>query len=205
MTARIQLRRSFTAGAVPTTGQIWNSELAYNVPDGKLYAKKTVNGVESIILINSSGGGSTDPDPVVKCQLTTNNQLNSTATYTRRNVFNTSPAFNVGGFTVSSTGIEVPSAGKYVCLATIFVTNDREKADVGVAFGINDQRQFDALAATGYTRDRDGHEESSTNLTSVYNLTAGDEINLFFARIARSGSSNVELQTTSNVSIFKLV
>jgi hypothetical protein len=169
-----------------------------------LYAKKTVNGVESIVLINGAGG-SADPDPCVKTQLTVNNQLNSTETYTRRNVFNTTPNFNVGGFTVNSTGIEVPSAGKYVCMASVFVTNDRERADVGVTFGINDARQFDVLGATGYIRDRDGHEESSTTITSIYNLTAGDEINLFFARIARSGNNNVELQTTSNVSIFKLV
>ena len=204
MTARIQLRRSFTAGDIPTTGQIWNAELAYNVPDGKLYAKKTVNGVESIVLINGAGG-SVDPDPCVKTQLTTNSALNNTTTYTRRNVFNTSAAFNVGGFTVNSTGIEVPSAGKYVCMASLFVTNGKEKADVGVAFGINDARQLDILGATGYVRDRDGHTESSTTITSIYQLNAGDEINLFFARIARSGNNEVQLQTTSNVSIFKLV
>lgn len=204
MAARIQLRRSFTAGAIPTTGQIWNSELAYNVPDGKLYAKKVVGGVESIVLINSSGGGNTDPDPICKTSLTVNSDLNSTETYTQRSVFNTNAAFNTGGFTVSSSGIEVPSNGTYVAMATIFVTNDRERADVGCAFGINGTRSLDALAATGYTRDRDGHEESSTTLTNSFQLTAGDELNLFFARIARSGNSNVVLQTTSNVTIFKL-
>jgi len=201
---RIRLRRSATPGDVPGTGQIFSGELAVNSYDGKLFLKKIQGSNQEIIEIGAGGGGNTTPDPICKTSLTVNSALNSTTTYTMRNVFNTSPAFNTGGFTVSSSGIEVPSTGTYVAMATIFVTNDRERADVGIGFGINGTRFLDALASTGYVRDRDGNEESSTNLTSAFQLTAGDELNLFFARIARSGNSNVELQTTSNVTIFKL-
>lgn len=200
---RIRLRRSATPGDVPDTSQIFSGELAVNSYDGKLFLNKIQGSNQEIVEIGA-GGGNTSPDPICKTSLTVDNALNSTTTYTQRNVFNTNPAFNTGGFTVSSSGIEVPSTGTYVAMATIFVTNDRERADVGVGFGINGTRFLDALATTGYVRGRDGNEESSTNLTSAFQLTAGDELNLFFASIARSGNTNIELQTTSNVTIFKL-
>ena len=41
MTTVIQLKRSETANAVPTAGQIAVGELAVNLADGTLYSKKT--------------------------------------------------------------------------------------------------------------------------------------------------------------------
>ena len=53
----IQLRRSATANAVPTTAQLALGELAINTNDGKLYLKKN-NGTESIVEIGGGGGSS---------------------------------------------------------------------------------------------------------------------------------------------------
>ena len=50
----IQLRRSATANAVPTTTQLALGELAINTYDGRLYLKKNVSGTESIIEIGSA-------------------------------------------------------------------------------------------------------------------------------------------------------
>jgi hypothetical protein len=55
MANTIQLRRSATANAVPTTTQLALGELAINTTDGKLYLKKNVSGVETIIDV--TGGG----------------------------------------------------------------------------------------------------------------------------------------------------
>lgn len=58
MANTIQLRRSATANAVPTTAQLALGELAINTYDGKLYLKKNVSGTESIIQVatyDSSG------------------------------------------------------------------------------------------------------------------------------------------------------
>ena len=52
----IRLRRSATAGNIPTTSQLDLGELALNTFDGKLYLKKSVNGTESVVEIG--GGGS---------------------------------------------------------------------------------------------------------------------------------------------------
>jgi hypothetical protein len=52
----IKLRRSATAGNVPTTSQLDLGELALNTYDGKLYMKKSVSGTDSVIEVG--GGGS---------------------------------------------------------------------------------------------------------------------------------------------------
>ena len=52
----IRLRRSATAGAVPTTTQLNLGELAINTYDGKLYLKKDVSGTESIVEIGGDSG-----------------------------------------------------------------------------------------------------------------------------------------------------
>ena len=51
----IRLRRSAVAGAVPSVSDLNLGELALNTYDGKLYAKKSVSGTDSIVEL--SGGG----------------------------------------------------------------------------------------------------------------------------------------------------
>lgn len=58
MANTIQLRRSATANAVPTTTQLALGELAINTFDGKLYLKKNVSGVETIVDVTGGGGAS---------------------------------------------------------------------------------------------------------------------------------------------------
>lgn len=52
----IRLRRSATAGNIPTTSQLDLGELALNTFDGKVYLKKSVSGTESVVEVG--GGGS---------------------------------------------------------------------------------------------------------------------------------------------------
>jgi hypothetical protein len=58
MAQTIKLRRSATASAVPTTGQLALGELAINTYDGKLYLKKNVSGVETVVEVGGGGGAS---------------------------------------------------------------------------------------------------------------------------------------------------
>ena len=51
----IRIRRSAVAGAVPSVSDLNLGELALNTYDGKLYAKKSVSGTDSIVEL--SGGG----------------------------------------------------------------------------------------------------------------------------------------------------
>ena len=56
----IQLRRSASAGALPTTSQLDLGEIALNTYDGKAYMKKSVGGTESVVQIGSSEASSSD-------------------------------------------------------------------------------------------------------------------------------------------------
>lgn len=62
MANTIQLRRSAAANAVPTTAQLALGELAINTYDGKLYLKKNVSGVETIIDVTGGGASITVSD-----------------------------------------------------------------------------------------------------------------------------------------------
>ena len=88
MANTIQLRRSATPNAVPTTTQLALGELAINTYDGKLYLKKN-DGTESIVLINSVGGGG---GPATLTFTTTEINMGN---YPRRS----------GSFTISGTGL----------------------------------------------------------------------------------------------------
>lgn len=59
MANTVKLKQSSVAGKVPTTAQLSLGELAVNTNDGKLYFKKSVAGVESIVdvMAATSGGG----------------------------------------------------------------------------------------------------------------------------------------------------
>ena len=56
---KIKIKRTAVAGRVPTTAQIDLGELAINTTDGKLFLKRSLNSVESIIDVGgaSSPGG----------------------------------------------------------------------------------------------------------------------------------------------------
>ena len=53
MTQTVQLKRSATAGAIPSTSDLSLGELAINTYDGKAYIKKNVGGTESIVEVGA--------------------------------------------------------------------------------------------------------------------------------------------------------
>lgn len=57
MANTIKIKRSSVAGKIPTTAQLELGELAVNTTDGKLYTKKEVSGVASVVEIGAGGGG----------------------------------------------------------------------------------------------------------------------------------------------------
>jgi hypothetical protein len=50
----IKVKQSSVAGKVPTTTQLQLGELALNTTDGKLYFKKNVSGIESVVTVSAS-------------------------------------------------------------------------------------------------------------------------------------------------------
>ena len=68
MANTIQLRRSATANAVPTTTQLALGELAINTNDGRLYLKKNISGTETIVEVGTVSSG----DQVASADLVSN-------------------------------------------------------------------------------------------------------------------------------------
>lgn len=57
MANTILLKRSAVPGKVPTTSDIPLGSIALNTADAKLYTKKSVSGVESIVELSGGSGG----------------------------------------------------------------------------------------------------------------------------------------------------
>jgi len=54
---QFKMRMSQNPGEVPGLSALHWDELAYNIPDGILYAKRMINSVERIVILNSGGMG----------------------------------------------------------------------------------------------------------------------------------------------------
>lgn len=66
MANTILLKRSAVAGKVPLTSDVPLGSLALNTYDGKLFTKKSVSGVESIVEIGAGGGGGGGGGPIAE-------------------------------------------------------------------------------------------------------------------------------------------
>lgn len=77
MANTIRVKRSSIGGKVPTTSQLSLGELAVNTTDGKLYTRKEVSGVASVIEIGSGGGGAIlQSQQIINANLTLNSGYN---------------------------------------------------------------------------------------------------------------------------------
>ena len=160
----------------------------------------TVNGV-----ISGDGSGLTNILPstiAFKTLMIDNSNINDTATPTVRSVFNSSPQFNSGGFSVTQNQITVPVTGFYVLSFNCFITSSSDRTNVGVSVDINGVQQSEE-SASNYIRNNDGHNESSTHLTAIYSLSENDLISLRFFQLA--GGGTVTLQgNKSSINLHKL-
>lgn len=177
----------------------------------------TVNSLTALTSISASliGDGSnlTNLKPSitqehVRAKLFVNLSINDSLTFTQIGVFPTTEglSLNTGGYTSAVNGITVPSNGYYLLFFSIRQDSNVPRSSVQVSFTINGTVQSE-IASSGYIRNSNGHNESSVHLSTLYNLTAGDEIGLAFRRDpdGREGNTGtVTLVETSQVSIYHI-
>ena len=100
MTQTVQLKRSATAGAIPSTSDLALGELALNTYDGKAYIKKSVGGTESIVEV---GADSSSEITVMKHYLY-NASANQT-TFSGTDANNESLSYTAGQILVFLNGV----------------------------------------------------------------------------------------------------
>ena len=102
MSSTIKLRRSNTLGSIPSTASLANGEVALNTVDGKLFFKKTVAGIDSIVAlqqINAGTGVAIDAGGTVS--IGQDVSTSATPTFSGANI---SPNGFPGSLTVNSSG-----------------------------------------------------------------------------------------------------
>ena len=113
--------------------------------------------------------------------------VNDSTSMASKNCINTSPTFNVGGFTINqANGITVPVRGLYLICFNCYMNSTGVRENVRVGFSI--EGKLTNFAAHGYIRDADGHTHSSVGLTQIAYLQPGQTVNLMFGREANSGT-----------------
>ena len=118
---------------------------------------------------------------------------------TSNNVFipyqavNTTPQFQSGDYTVASDGIEVSAVGIYKVSTTVYMTSAAPRVSVAMKYTINgSSATCDDIAAMGYIRGSNSHDSSSITLSTLLSLSAGDKVDLTFARQANAGAATLE-------------
>jgi hypothetical protein len=123
----------------------------------------------------------------------------------KRSIFNTTPAINYGGFTLTSNEITIPEDGLYQCSFAIFLSSTVQRAVPGFAWYVNNVSDTSlGIAAHTYIRSAAGTDyESSANHTEILELTANDVLSIYSLALAVTGTVNSQT-SWSNFTVMKI-
>jgi hypothetical protein len=119
----------------------------------------------------------------------------NTSVYTEVSWINTTPQFSNGTWSATSSHIVVPATGLYMVQVNFYITGSATRSNVGLKFAVNDVQQSE-IAAHNYIRNNSGHNESSINMATTLSLSANDQVSIYTAQLANSGT--VSLQGASS-------
>lgn len=143
--------------------------------------------------ITAAGGGGISN--YVKYVGTGTPDLNSSTSYAEVSWINTTPQFSNGTWSATSSHVVVPNNGIYLVQVNFYITASVTRSNIGLKFAVNDTQQTE-IAANNYIRNTNGHNEASINMATTLSLSASDQVSIYVARLANSGT--VSLQGTSS-------
>ena len=154
-----------TSGDVGTSGQVLSS-----------------TGTGTNWVAATGGGTGTGISNYIKCVGTgtpTITTTNATDTWISPSWINTTPVFSNGTWTVSATSITVPNTGVYLVNVNIQVstpdTSGRYSPEVEIT--VNGTK-VGYRAGHSYMRGANGHQESSSNQSTILNLSASNTVGI---------------------------
>lgn len=124
-------------------------------------------------------------------------------TLTQANIFNAENFSSGSGWSISSSGVTVPSDGIYLCLAHIASTSTGTRAQPVISFGVNGS-PTGPESSHAYTRNTSGINENNCALSATLNLTSGQTVNIFSRNEGNISTSRATIPAKSEVSIIKL-
>jgi len=143
---------------------------------------------------------------IYKAYLATGLNVNAATTYTEYNIFGTGyvESINNGLFTLSgTTKIVAPSTGYYrVTFNICFLGSGGQRTNIGVK-PIVEGTLLNEYSGSDYIRYADGHDEATTSMTTIIQLTGNRQIGLTFARLTNITNS-VTIDTGSFIILEKL-
>ena len=151
--------------------------------------------------------GSVDSEPSVitaygKTYMTNDSTVNDSTSFVQKSVFDSASSI-IDGVTIDSNYITVQEDGIYVCYFNCYFFNNTDlRTNVGVSWEINGTLQ-DEVSASNYIRQASDHDEATTSMMTLYNLTSGDELGLRFAEVGYAGS--VELIGSNSVAYVRKI
>ena len=123
MTQTVQLKRSATAGSIPSTSDLELGELAINTYDGKAYIKKSVGGTQSIVEV----GADTSSDMTSMVHYLFNASANQT-TFSGNDANGESLGYTAGAIAVFLNGVFLDPDDYTASNGTSIVLDDGAKS-----------------------------------------------------------------------------
>lgn len=174
-----------TSGDVGTSGQILSS-----TGTGTNWTDAT------------GGGTGTGISNYIKCVGTGTVRIESsdtTNTWISPSWINTTPVFSNGTWTVSATSITVPNTGVYLVNVNIQVstpdTNGRYSPEVEIT--VNGTK-IGYRAGHSYMRGSLGHQESSSNQSTILNLSASNTVGIEWRPTCDGRANAINMDETSS-------
>ncbi len=131
--------------------------------------------------------------------------------WAQRNVFNTSPLINQGGWSYNSGTITIPESGKYFVSSNIIhkdatqasTSQDNYRNTIWHRWEINGVAQAEE-SRSSYNRDYANHDRASTGISTMYSLSQGDQLKMQFRNYTGyTDPNNIGLIDNSHILIFK--
>ena len=207
----IKLRRSATAGAVPTTSNLDLGEIALNTYDGKAYMKKSVGATESVVQIGSSDAASSD---ILKeyIYVATNNKT----TFSGSDANSQTLSYQVGALNVYQNGVLLKPTTDYTAsngTSVVLVNGATTSDDIQIVtwwktIGKGDD-VVQALgdgngSTTSYTLGTDPYDENQTLvfLDGIYQSKSNYSISGTTLTFSTAPPSGVAIEVVTHVGNF---
>ena len=141
---------------------------------------------------------SVKPSPRADCIKLVNDLINNVNVNGNINGFNISAPINTNTslFTPSTDGITILEDGIYEFSINMYMNSNDVRTCPGYRFTI-DGTPIGSISASSYIRDASGHNESSSNLEELFEITAGQKIGVQTLLLANVGTVTLPASESS--------